>query len=392
MFLDFNFSPEDEAATSIHNAIVSSLGLKAILNTLKSYAIQQGCNYIKSCIGFEIVTNDYYQFLTTIEYLEKKSKHRIISKKRRPFYPYIDINSVVMLDKGTFAYVHGDNKVKGKYLGYVYVFGKNWYTYANKINNLKYINESSKHKYTTVYTIYPDHQDFNSWEGTRHIITSRSFDTLYLDNDAEAVIKGHLDKWIENKDLYTNRGIIFKTGILLYGHPGTGKSSIAAAIADYLDCDMIIVDSSSFKDLNVNELTSSINADNNMYVVVLDDIDVILSSRSTDGVSAEDKATISKLLGFLDSSNSPNNVVFVATTNYIELFDEAIRRPGRFDKVIEIENISKPTAFKMCRGFGLEYDDATIVIDSYDTDTINPADLQSRIVDRIRHNLSESMM
>lgn len=354
MFLDFKFSHQDEAITSVQNAIVSSLGLKAILNTLKSCAIQQGYNYIKSCIGFEIVTNDYYQFLTTIEYLEKKSRHRIISKKRKPFYPNIDITSVVMLEKGTFAYVHGDNKVKGKYLGYVYIFGKNWYKYANKINNLSYIDESSKHKHTTVYTIYPDHQDFNSWEGTRHIITSRSFDTLYLDNDAEAVIKGHLDRWIKNKDLYTNRGIIFKTGILLYGHPGTGKSSIAAAIADYLDCDMIIVDSSSFKDLNVNELTSSINADSDMYVVVLDDIDVILSSRSTDGVTAEDKATISKLLGFLDSSNSPNNVVFVATTNYIELFDEAIRRPGRFDKVIEIENISKPTALKMCKGFGLE--------------------------------------
>lgn len=211
---------------------------------------------------------------------------------------------------------------------------------------------------------------------------------MYLDGDIEHKIKSHIDNWLSNKETYKSRGITFKTGILLYGSPGTGKSSIAAAVADYLNCDVIMIDSATFKDLNINEVTGSINADERMYVVLLDDIDVILTSRDDENATTDDKATIAKLLGFLDSSNSPDNVVFIATTNHIDLFDEAITRAGRFDKVINVDNISRETAFKMCKGFGLSDKDSQELLSNDKYKKINPANLQARIIDKIRSSIN----
>ena len=149
-----------------------------------------------------------------------------------------------------------------------------------------------------------------------------------------------------------------------------------------------MIDSASFRNLNVNEVTASINADDRMYVVLLDDIDVKLTSRDDEKSTTDDKEAIAKLLGFLDSSNSPDNVIFIATTNHIELFDEAIKRAGRFDKIIEVENISKNTAHRMCEGFGLSSKDAKEVLHEYNKDIINPADLQVKILEKIKSNIN----
>lgn len=58
-------------------------------------------------------------------------------------------------------------------------------------------------------------------------------------------------------------------------------------------------------------------------------------------------ANIKQLLQFLDSSQSPNNVIFIATTNYIDRLDHALVRKGRFDLKIELDDFNKDTARKM---------------------------------------------
>ena len=89
----------------------------------------------------------------------------------------------------------------------------------------------------------------------------------------------------------------------------------------------------SFKTLNVSMLTQSINADDKQYVILLEDIDTIFNSldRTSENIDKEEKEIINKMLQFLDSNSSPNNVIFIATTNHIEKLDAAIVREGRFD-------------------------------------------------------------
>jgi SpoVK/Ycf46/Vps4 family AAA+-type ATPase len=189
-----------------------------------------------------------------------------------------------------------------------------------------------------------------------------------------------------NKDIFVERGLMFKTGILLYGSPGTGKSSLATAIASYLGCDMIIIDTSTFDKLKINEVTNSIDADDDMYVVLLDEVDTLFKSRDDKDITDDQKKVVDKLLAFLDSAQSPNNVVFVATTNYIDNLDKAVRRKGRFDKEFEILDISVETAKRMCQGFNLDKETTDEIITSRMAkgDRINPADLQVEIISRMR--------
>ena len=371
------------------------LGPKDIINKAKNYAISKGFQYIKDYFGFEYTTMEHKIFKNMADYFTSVCGVEIISndiKYKTSLFPNVSICKLIKLDKRTYVYlnwyVYNDDSKDKYYSGYIYIFGKRSYHHYKYVydNFISFKNQ----KNTIIYTIYAAKE---SWGGIKQNIDSRSFNTLYFDNNIEEKIKTHLDTWIANKDTYKSRGIIFKTGILLHGAPGTGKSSIAAAVADYMNCDMIVIDSATFKNLNVNEVTASINGENRMYVILLDDIDVILKSRDDDKATTDDKATISKLLGFLDSSNSPNNAIFIATTNHIEIFDKAITRSGRFDKIIEVGNIHKDTAHRMCKGFNLSESDTTKVLSEEfkNSEEINPADIQAKILSIIKANTNKEV-
>lgn len=68
------------------------------------------------------------------------------------------------------------------------------------------------------------------------------------------------------------------------------------------------------------------------------------------------KLNIHTLLNFLDGTNSPENVIFVATTNYIEDIDSAIIRPGRFDHRFKMGKVDKEMAKKICNNWEVDYD------------------------------------
>lgn len=364
-------------------ALIKSHDTRSLLTMFKNKALIKGYRIFKNSVGSEFYISDWRTIKRILEFLNKKGIE-IIPEKKLALLPDICFNAVKMIDDKTFMFITWDYEYDDNVSGYIYVFGKKSYKYYKKFNSF-ILEDDDRIRHTKVHTIYAYRNGTDtSWKGITKSIVSRPFNTLFFDNDIENAIKDHIDKWIKNKDIYKVRGITFKTGILLYGPPGTGKSSIGAAIANYLNTDIIIIDSASFKDLNINEVTSSINADDQMYVVLLDDIDVIFTSRTDDKITIDDKSNISKLLAFLDSNNSPDNVIFVATTNHIEVFDEAITRAGRFDKVIEIGNISKDTGKRMCKGFGLSTESADEVISSYDTDLINPADLQVKILNAMK--------
>lgn len=380
--------------STFETMVTSSMGVRAVTNRIKIKAIMKAYNFVKNSFGFESYIYQGRTFRSIVDYFENTCNVSIMTDQQKLMFPEISVTKFVKVDYNTFLFItweHSDNPLtKSSYMSYMYIFGKRSYKHYKYINeNILNPSTDSSIRHTNIYTVYASNNN-EGWQGVRTISQSRPFSTLYFDNDIEEKIKAHIDTWMKNKDVYRERGITFKTGILLYGSPGTGKSSIALAVADYMNCNIIMVDSATFKDLNVNELTASINADDKMYVIVLDDIDVILTSREDDKATMEDKANISKLLGFLDSGNSPNNVIFIATTNHIELFDSAITRAGRFDKIFEITNISKDTAIRMCEGFGLSHEQAKelIAVEGHNKSSINPADLQVKIIDKIKQNIN----
>lgn len=207
-----------------------------------------------------------------------------------------------------------------------------------------------------------------------------------------------VDKWLESEKIFKTSGVIYKLGILMYGKPGTGKSSFARALATYLGWGIVSV--------NLSELSSQslINWMGNVgknKIIMLEDIDVCTSSRGEDedsnetdtttmylpnsqpvqvatGRISEESVSLDTLLNVLDGIYSPSNVIFIATTNFIDRLDTAFKRPGRFDCKFEMEELDESLAVQMCNQFGA---DTSILKE--EKFPINQAYLQGKIFDNI---------
>lgn len=367
----------------VEEMILSGQGLRGLKNKAVTKATLFGYEKVKNHFGFDFnYFNDQAQnafsiikkyFLNEDDKGDSDEGHKFNST----FFIKLDKHTYLLFSGKTNMSKEGSNVS-----AYLYFFGKKSFKYKNKFKKI-YDKEYNSESHMTVYNISA--QDSGSWICTGNTVASRSFDTLYFDNDISDDIKEFLDTWKENQPIYDKRGLIFKTGILLYGNPGTGKSSIASAIADYLKCDLITIDMTTFDNINISSVVDSINADDYRYVVLLDEIDTIFKSRQEE-INENQNNKVTKLLQLLDSVQSPNNVVFVATTNYFDRLDPAVIRKGRFDRCYEIGNFNKETARRMCEGFDLATSITDNILSKYTTGEVNPAKLQTEILEAIREN------
>lgn len=399
--------------------ISNPYSLRNLGNVASNYIIEGGADFIKNRFGidFKLSSDEFNKGFKFIEKYDKKySKH--VSNPQSILYKddessigvqkyIVDKKFVIKLDKNTFAYVDagpsrydigkGENTSSENiptYL-YIYIFGKHMIKYAKE---LAYMVRNNNTEYLTNYKVtgstrQKDHTGSDVSELAFNVISSdlhtRPIETLFFDDDASEKIINHLNKFLSNESIYKNRSLMYKTGILLYGAPGTGKSSLVTAIATYYNYDIISIDMGTFSSLDTNALVESINADNMKYIVLLEDIDAVVKSRTSKDADKEDKSIINKLLQFLDSTSSPTNVIFVATTNYIDVLDEAITRDGRFDLKVEVKELSVNNIDKMCKSFDLGSKDIEdikdYVLNTLNKKTINQSKLQNIILEKMQN-------
>lgn len=250
------------------------------------------------------------------------------------------------------------------------------------INTMNYVQNYVQNNKVGVNTLYLDkNRKTPSWAISYQSVTNKGLDEIFSDIDI-SYISRFLKEWKANRDLYEQLNIIHKTGILLYGVPGTGKTSISKAIAKELNTDLYVVNMGDFNEAQIERIKIEMDdCDEDTSIILLEDIDCIFSTRDNLKTENQQKAA-QLLLQFLDGVFSIPNTVFIATTNHIEDLDPALIRDGRFDVKIEMKNLSQETANKMCKHFKLTDEEILSILEN-ETFPINPAYLQNKIVTRI---------
>jgi SpoVK/Ycf46/Vps4 family AAA+-type ATPase len=193
-------------------------------------------------------------------------------------------------------------------------------------------------------------------------------DSLIFSNNEIGIIKDFIDRFNNGNTFYKEKQLCYKTGVLLYGKPGTGKTSLVKSIATEYHRGIVQIDVSNIDNIDFSHLTMMINnEDEEKYIVLFEDIDTLFLNRD-ESESKSDKdynGIINKLLQFLDSNSSPNDVIFIATTNHLERLDEALIREGRFDLKLEVDEITKKDVTRFIETFDLPASITDEIIDIY---------------------------
>lgn len=234
------------------------------------------------------------------------------------------------------------NVVMNSYLPYVEAKFK---SIKEQERDLKLYTLGHRYSYGNVY-----------WDAT-NLDHPSTFDTLAMDPDRKEVIMDDLDRFLKRKAFYRKVGRAWKRGYLLFGPPGTGKSSLIAAMANHLRFDIYDLQLGNLmRDSDLRRVLVSIP---NRSILVIEDIDCTVEIKDrrksgSSGVSSspsaqnhnskfpEPQLSLSGLLNFIDGlwSSCGDERLIVFTTNHKDKLDPALLRPGRMDVHIEMSYLT----------------------------------------------------
>ncbi len=149
---------------------------------------------------------------------------------------------------------------------------------------------------------------------------------------------------LDSPERFEEVGVDPPSGVLLHGPPGTGKTMLAKAVANETDASFIKMAGSELVHKFIGEGAKLVRdlfevaRENEPAVIFIDEIDAIASKRTDSKTSgdAEVQRTMMQLLSEMDGFDERGEVRIMAATNRFDMLDEAILRPGRFDRLIEV--------------------------------------------------------
>ncbi|KAK6456449.1 BCS1 N terminal-domain-containing protein [Scheffersomyces xylosifermentans] len=312
-----------------------------------------GFIYRRMLVDLEIPSKDksYLWFLEWMsQYKHRSSRHLSVE------------TNFVQHDNGSistkFSLVPGPGKHFIKYKGA--------YMLVNRERSGKLLDMTSGTPFETVTltTLYSDRHVFNDLlleakqlalkarEGKTVLYTSwgpewrpfgqprkkRMIESVILDENVADGIVNDVKDFLSSGDWYHKRGIPYRRGYLLYGPPGSGKTSFIQALAGELDYNICILNLSE-NNLTDDRLNHLMNHIPERSILLLEDIDAAFNKRE----QSEEKGytsgvTFSGLLNALDGVASAEECITFMTTNHPEKLDPALLRPGRVDYKVLVDN------------------------------------------------------
>jgi len=146
---------------------------------------------------------------------------------------------------------------------------------------------------------------------------------------------------MRHPELFQTLGIEPPKGVLLYGPPGTGKTLIAKAVASEIDAHFQTISGPEIMSKYYGESEEQLRdvfeeaEENAPAIVFIDELDSIAPKREEVSGDVE-RRVVAQLLSLLDGLEERGRITVIGTTNRVDAVDPALRRPGRFDREIEI--------------------------------------------------------
>lgn len=169
------------------------------------------------------------------------------------------------------------------------------------------------------------------------------FDDIAGNDEAKESVQDVVD-FIKSPEKYAGYGARMPHGVLFYGPPGTGKTLMAKAVAGEAGVPFFAVSGSDFVQMYVGVGASRVRSlfkkarESGKAVIFIDEIDALGKKRGmgiTGGTDERDQ-TLNALLTEMSGFQSGEGIVVIAATNRLDTLDEALLRPGRFDRQVEI--------------------------------------------------------
>jgi len=146
---------------------------------------------------------------------------------------------------------------------------------------------------------------------------------------------------MRHPEVFARLGIEPHSGILMYGPPGTGKTLIAKALASESEANFFIINGPEIMNKYYGETEARLRdifkeaKESSPSIIFIDEIDAIAPKRE-EAFGDVEKRVVAQLLALMDGMQERGQVIVLGATNRPESLDPALRRPGRFDREIEI--------------------------------------------------------
>ncbi|MFA4699325.1 CDC48 family AAA ATPase [Pyrococcus kukulkanii] len=178
-------------------------------------------------------------------------------------------------------------------------------------------------------------------EVEKRMTTGVTYEDIGGLKDVIEKIREMIELPLKHPELFEKLGIEPPKGVLLYGPPGTGKTLLAKAVANEANAYFIAINGPEIMSKYYGESEERLREvfkeaeENAPAIIFIDEIDAIAPKRSE--VTGEvEKRVVAQLLALMDGLKSRGKVIVIGATNRPDAIDPALRRPGRFDREIEV--------------------------------------------------------